>query len=134
MFLLMMTRLLLLLLITITITISIMVMSSISVSAAAAAAAVTTDRANNGDVVTTMMKGVHICIYVHDFKGLYNRLSDHSLIWTNPRFTRLDSCDTWKEAKNSRTLRFRYIIDINDNDNDQSDAPDGRYCRCRNNR
>jgi len=70
-----------------------------------------------------MMKGVHICIYVHDFKGLYNRLSDHSLIWTNPRFTRLDSCDTWKEAKNSRTLRFRYIIDINDNDNDQSNKP-----------
>jgi len=92
-------------------------------NAATSAAAVTTDRADNGDVVTRMMKGVHICIYVHDFKGLYNRLSDHSLIWTNPRFTRLDSCDTWKEAKRSRTLRFRYIIDINDNDNDQSNKP-----------
>ena len=63
----------------------------------------------------TMMQGVHICIYVHDFYGLYNRLSERSLIWTNPRFTHLDSCSTWEEAKHSRTLRFRYIFDINTN-------------------
>lgn len=57
------------------------------------------------------MKGIHICIYAHDFYGLYRRLQDRSLIWTNPRFTRLDTCDTWEDAKRSRTLRFKRIVD-----------------------
>lgn len=57
------------------------------------------------------MKGVHICIYIDDFEGTYNRLSERQLIWTNPRFTSLDTCDTWEEAKASRTLRFKDITD-----------------------
>jgi catechol-2,3-dioxygenase len=57
------------------------------------------------------MKGVHICIYVDDFQGLYERLSQRMLIWTNPRFVHLDTCDTWAEAKASRTLRFKDIVD-----------------------
>eukprot|EP00537_Pseudo-nitzschia_pungens_P005534 CAMPEP_0172366206 /NCGR_PEP_ID=MMETSP1060-20121228/14167_1 /TAXON_ID=37318 /ORGANISM="Pseudo-nitzschia pungens, Strain cf. cingulata" /LENGTH=467 /DNA_ID=CAMNT_0013089957 /DNA_START=44 /DNA_END=1450 /DNA_ORIENTATION=- len=61
-----------------------------------------------------LMKGVHICIYAHDFRQLYDRLSSKSLIWTNPRFIYLDSCDTWEEAKKSRTLRFRHIVDVED--------------------
>lgn len=58
------------------------------------------------------MEGVHICVYADDFEGLYQRLSDRKLIWTNPRFTHLDSCDTWDEAVASRTLRFKDIIDL----------------------
>jgi catechol-2,3-dioxygenase len=58
------------------------------------------------------MEGVHICIYVNDFKGLYQRLKERSLIWTNPRFVHLDSCDTWEEALASRTLRFKDIRDL----------------------
>ena len=58
------------------------------------------------------MGGVHLCVYAHDFGGIYRRLSDRGLIWTNPRFLSLDSCDTWEEAKASRTLRFRDIIDL----------------------
>jgi len=57
-------------------------------------------------------KGVHICIYAHNFESLYHKLSARNLIWTNPRFTRLDTCDTWEEAKASRTLRFKDIIDL----------------------
>ena len=57
------------------------------------------------------MKGVHVCIYAHDFYRLYHRLEDRSLVWTNPRFTRLDRCDTWEDAKRSRTLRFRHLVD-----------------------
>lgn len=57
------------------------------------------------------MQGVHICIYVQDFEGLYARLSAQNVIWTNPRFTHLDSCDTWEEARASRTLRFKDIKD-----------------------
>ncbi len=57
------------------------------------------------------MKGIHLCIYVHEFRSLYERLKDRSLVWTNPRFTHLDTCDTWEEAKKSRTLRFRHIAD-----------------------
>eukprot|EP00977_Amphora_coffeiformis_P020736 scaffold8453_cov131-Amphora_coffeaeformis.AAC.3 len=63
------------------------------------------------------MKGVHICIYVSDFAGLYQRLQSKGLIWTNPRFTHLDSCDTWEQAKASRTLRFKDIVDLSSNDN-----------------
>ena len=58
------------------------------------------------------MKGVHICIYVTDFQGLYERLQAKGLIWTNPRFTHLDSCDTWEQSRASRTLRFKDILDL----------------------
>lgn len=58
------------------------------------------------------MKCVHICIYAQNFKSLYYRLKERNLIWTNPRFTRLDSCDTWEEAMASRTLRFKDVIDL----------------------
>ena len=58
------------------------------------------------------MKGVHICVYAHNFQGLYDRLKARDLIWTNPRFTHLDSCDTWEEARASRTLRFKDIVDL----------------------
>jgi len=67
------------------------------------------------------MKGIHVCLYAHNFRSLYQRLSDRSLIWTNPRFTRLDSCDTWEEAKRSRTLRFRHVV-ANNNDSEQTSA------------
>ena len=62
------------------------------------------------------MKGVHVCFYAHNFQHLYQKLSDRGLIWTNPRFTHLDSCDTWEEAKSSRTLRFKDIIDLETNE------------------
>ena len=58
------------------------------------------------------MEGVHICVYAQGFKGLYDRLKSKNLIWTNPRFTHLDSCDTWEEALASRTLRFKDILDL----------------------
>jgi catechol-2,3-dioxygenase len=61
---------------------------------------------------TSLMEGLHICIYAADFEGLYKRLAERSLIWTNPRFTHLDSCDTWEEAAASRTLRFKDIVDV----------------------
>lgn len=66
------------------------------------------------------MKGIHICLYAHNFRSLYQRLKDRSLIWTNPRFAYLDSCDTWEEAKRSRTLRFRHVVadETNNKDND----------------
>jgi catechol-2,3-dioxygenase len=68
---------------------------------------------NLTDDAMSDMKGVHICIYANNFKGLYDKLTEKKLIWTNPRFTRLDCCDTWEEAAASRTLRFKDIIDVN---------------------
>ena len=59
-----------------------------------------------------MMNGVHACVYVADFKNMYTTLHSHGLIWTNPRFTHLDSCDTWEEAFASRTFRFKDILDV----------------------
>jgi hypothetical protein len=62
--------------------------------------------------VTMAMEGVHVCFYANDFRDLYHRLSERNLIWTNPRFVHLDTCDTWEEARASRTLRFKDIIDL----------------------
>jgi len=61
---------------------------------------------------TRDMKGVHVCFYADGFEGLYQRLAARNLIWTNPRFLHLDSCDTWEEAAACRTLRFKDIIDL----------------------
>jgi len=57
-------------------------------------------------------EGIHACIYVSNFYSTYHELKDRGLIWTNPRFTHLDSCDTWEEASASRTLRFKDVLDI----------------------
>jgi len=64
------------------------------------------------DARSSMMEGVHICIYAHEFEKLYHRLAARNLVWTNPRFLHLDSCDTWEEAKASRTLRFKDVVDL----------------------
>ena len=58
------------------------------------------------------MKGVHACIYISNFQTMYNALKERNLIWTNPRFTHLDSCDTWEEACASRTFRFKDILNV----------------------
>jgi catechol 2,3-dioxygenase-like lactoylglutathione lyase family enzyme len=57
------------------------------------------------------MSGVHVAIYIERFREAYDRLSRDGLIWTNPRFARLDTCDTWEEAARCRQFRFRHIID-----------------------
>ena len=62
------------------------------------------------------MEGVHVCFYADDFEGLFQRLAGRDLIWTNPRFTHLDSCDTWEEVAACRTLRFKDIIDLDTGD------------------
>lgn len=61
---------------------------------------------------TKKMEGVHVCFYVNDFKVLYKKLEARRLIWSNPRFLHLDSCDTWNDAKSCRTLRFKDVIDL----------------------
>ena len=65
------------------------------------------------DDVVKQMEGVHACVYVPHFRRTYDLLEKHGLIWTNPRFTHLDSCDSWEEACASRTLRFKDIVDLN---------------------
>jgi len=64
------------------------------------------------DNAIKQMKGVHACIYIPNFQQSYNALKERDLIWTNPRFTHLDSCDTWEEAYASRTFRFKDVLDI----------------------
>lgn len=61
---------------------------------------------------TADMEGVHVCFYADDFSGLYRKLAERKLIWSNPRFLHLDSCDTWEEAVACRTLRFKDVIDL----------------------
>lgn len=62
------------------------------------------------------MQGVHVCIYAADFRGIYQRLEERGLIWTNPRFVHLDTCPTWSDAMASHTLRFRDIVDLDTGD------------------
>lgn len=59
-----------------------------------------------------IMDGIHVCIYIPNFQSMYNSLQERNLIWTNPRFTHLDSCNTWEECWASRTFRFKDIVDI----------------------
>jgi hypothetical protein len=44
-------------------------------------------------------------------RRLYERLESRGLIWTNPRFTELDTCSSWEEARAVRQLRFRHVVD-----------------------
>lgn len=62
------------------------------------------------------MQGVHACIYIPHFESTYHELKGRGLIWTNPRFTHLDTCDTWEEAYASRTLRFKDVLDVKTGD------------------
>ena len=59
------------------------------------------------------MQGVHACIYISNYKKTYDTLKAKDMIWTNPRFTHLDSCDSWEDAYASRTFRFKDIVDSN---------------------
>ena len=63
------------------------------------------------DESIAQMQTVHACVYIPEFETTYKRLKEKGLIWTNPRFTHLDSCDTWEEAAACRTFRFKDIID-----------------------
>ena len=51
-------------------------------------------------------------MYIDGFKRAYERLKELGLIWTNPRFVHLDTCDTYEEAAASRQFRFKTIIDL----------------------
>lgn len=62
--------------------------------------------------ILQQMNGVHACIYIPHYQMTYQTLKRHNLIWTNPRFTHLDSCDTWEEAYASRTFRFKDILNL----------------------
>ena len=62
-------------------------------------------------VAEAAMEGVHIAIYVSDWKGAYERLSALGLTWSNPRFTHLDMCDDFEQARASRQFRFKHIVD-----------------------
>ena len=55
------------------------------------------------------MEGLHVAIYILNFRDAYVRLRERSLIWINPRFRDLDTCDAWEEAAASRQFRFRHI-------------------------
>ncbi|KAL1522169.1 hypothetical protein AB1Y20_021808 [Prymnesium parvum] len=56
--------------------------------------------------------GLHICIYIAEFKRRYEWMQQKGLVLTNPRFARLDTCDTWEQAAQSRTFRVKNIIDL----------------------
>ena len=57
-------------------------------------------------------QGIHVCVYVAMFEQKYQQLKRADLIWTNPRFLHLDTCDTLEEAKASRQFRFKDIVDL----------------------
>jgi len=56
--------------------------------------------------------GLHVCVYIADFKAAFERLQRRGLTWTNPRFVHLDRCDTWDEAAASRQFRIRHVVDL----------------------
>ena len=75
--------------------------------------ATTTDDDNDTSISTQqIMDGIHICVYIPNFQSMYNSLQERKIIWTNPRFTHLDSCTSWEESWVSCTFRFKDIVDI----------------------
>ena len=56
--------------------------------------------------------GLHMCIYIANFKATYERLHTLGLTFTNPRFVHLDRCDTYEEAAASRTFRCKSVVDL----------------------
>ena len=56
--------------------------------------------------------GLHVCVYIADFRRAHDRLRARDLVWTNPRFKQLDTCDTWEEVVANRQFRFKTIIDL----------------------
>ena len=56
--------------------------------------------------------GLHICVYIADFKATFERMDALGLVWTNPRFKHLDTCDNYEEAVASRQFRFKTIVDL----------------------
>ena len=73
---------------------------------------------SNANLTTEMMKlqeGVHVAVYISQFKNSYDMLKKDNIIWTNPRFVRLDKCDTWEDAKAGRQYRFKDFIDSKTN-------------------
>ena len=73
--------------------------------------AVFTDIPGLSEAALARMQGIHLCIYIVGFRQAYERLQARSLIWTNPRFVHLDTCDTWEQARASRQFRFRALCD-----------------------
>ncbi|KAL7526459.1 hypothetical protein ACHAWF_001782 [Thalassiosira exigua] len=63
------------------------------------------------DDILERMRGVHICLYIPNFRQAHDTLKERKLIWTNPLFTSTESCDTWEEVHASRAFRFKDIID-----------------------
>ena len=57
------------------------------------------------------MKGVHLAMYVADFKQSHDRMKARGLVWTNPRFVTLDSCESFEEAVQGRQYRFKDIVE-----------------------
>ena len=75
----------------------------------------TLTRMNNmrhGHEMMNKQKGIHVAVYVSKFKDSYDLLKKAQLIWTNPKFSRLDRCDTWEDAKAGRQYRFKDLIDM----------------------
>lgn len=56
--------------------------------------------------------GLHICIYIAQFRRTYDWMKQRGLVFTNPRFVHLDRCDTWEQAAESRTFRVKSVIDL----------------------
>ena len=55
-----------------------------------------------------------LCIHIHWSR--YERLSSKGVIWTNPRFEHLDTCDTYEQAAKSRQFRFKAVVDLESGD------------------
>jgi len=56
-------------------------------------------------------QGIHVCVYVCEFRRAHDRLRERGLIWTNPRWANLDSCDSFEDAAAGRQFRFKLLKD-----------------------
>ena len=64
------------------------------------------------DAELALHSGVHVCVYISNFRRAYERLAAQKVIWTNPRFEHLDTCDSYEDAAASRQFRFKSVVDL----------------------
>lgn len=57
--------------------------------------------------------GEHVCLYIGDYDGCFQRLHEKGLTWQNPRFVKAGSTQSLEEeAVETQQFRFKDIVDV----------------------
>jgi hypothetical protein len=61
------------------------------------------------EAMMNAQKGTHVAVYITRFTPTYDLFYAQGLVWTNPRFIHIDTCNSREEAIRFNQFRFRSI-------------------------